>query len=172
MPKPGNYWGTIKTAVMSASKQKGTPCLAVVFDVDREAGADGWVAMPTAYERTVYLYTSDAAWPHTSPKLESLGFNGDFGNPKFTADGAVLQCTMETYNGKQVERWELYHETSREIPQTDDATIRDMNRRWKAEHAPKTPTPPGAPPAPPPSSGRTQPTGYEMDDPAKEKPPF
>lgn len=128
MPAPGKYWGTNPRGIATKSST-GTPAIAITFHVEYNG---------TPYDRTVYLYLSDAAWEHSYKKLKRLGFNGDFDAPKFSVDGAELECKFEQYQGKDREKWELAGGDF-EIAKADDGTIKAMARKWKLAEDGDTP---------------------------------
>lgn len=112
MFQPGIYLGSNSRGEMDEQGEKKTPCMVVTFMVAHVAGDNGeWVAIPTPEPRDVYLYLSDKAWPYSCKKLTSLGFNGNFTQPEFTAptdDGWIqLVCKHEEYRGTMRERWDL-----------------------------------------------------------------
>jgi hypothetical protein len=103
----GIYWGIPKSAVTTTSSNNN-PQLEVKFDVTAVANANnGWDDLEQPQERTIYISLTDKAWKYSKPKLDKLGFNGNFDAPAFNSEGAELACKNETYQGKAREKWDL-----------------------------------------------------------------
>jgi hypothetical protein len=134
MMTPGIYWGIPKSATTTTSGQ-GNPQLAVVFSVvasAEAAAANGWSDLTAPVERTVYIPLTDKAWEYSKPKLEKLGFNGDFSAPAFTnTDGLELSCAENTYNGKTNERWELNGFGGATVKPAPADVTRRLSALWK-----------------------------------------
>lgn len=147
----GTYHGVIDEAVTSTAST-GTPQMVITVGLGHVLNAKGeWDMVQGNQNAKVYLYLSDAAWPFTEEKLKKLGFNGDFGAPKFAetvyTDGVDVECKHESYQGKTRDKWQFAGGSTVE-PAAPDA-VRVLNARWKA----KTGAPPAKPagrPAPPP----------------------
>jgi hypothetical protein len=112
----GNYSGTLVKGIVSEA-QNGTPQAAIVFKLTHVAVDGDWQALgDSEAERTVYLSMSGGAKEYTKKKLTSLGYQAVEtveGEPRIRFDAAVvaepveLTCRHETYNGRDVERWDL-----------------------------------------------------------------
>jgi len=156
----GIYYGYLKFGVFTESGEKKTPTVALVFNVTSKSDGVGWVDIPPI-ERTVFLYCSDKAWPHTEPKLKSLGFNGDFGEkmdfgqePK--NDGVQLECKHSVYEGKTSEKWELVGAGGSFEPEPAPKNlVMQFNAKWKnANGSPVGRSAPAGRPAPPKPSNK------------------
>jgi hypothetical protein len=158
----GTYWMENLKLGTGKSPDKGTPYLWIQGDITNMAVEDGWQPVANPEQRTVKVYLSNSAMPYSKPKLEALGFNGDYVNPSLSNDatqkGIEVECKVETYNGKQRDKFEL--PGSGGGHQSLDADeIRKLNNMWKAAKADdKKPAPkpaakptakPAAPPKPP-----------------------
>lgn len=154
MMSPGRYHARLKEAT-TGKASTGTPQMALVFTVTHVQDGNAWAEIePT--ERTVYVALTDAAWETSQQKLELLGFQGDFGTPKFReavyAEGVELDCNEDEYKGKVRERWELVGWGTRRMAAAPADLTRQLNARWKAKAAPGT-KPNGKPAAPPAAPG-------------------
>lgn len=151
MIEAGTYLGKL-AKWGSAESKTGTPYVYLDFTVGHRARDGQWAAMSKTETRTVYLYTSDAAYPYSAEKLTALGFNGLFNSgmdfsDAVKNDGVALECAHEEYDGKTREKWNLaYGGDGYEHTALDADRVRALNSRWKAEHGT---TPTGAPAAPP-----------------------
>lgn len=91
----GYYTGSISECVFAEGKS-GNVEVVLKFDLGDNA------------IRTVYLYTTDAAWPYTREKLERLGWNGNTDTPEFSAGTNIeLRCRHDEYQGKTTEKWDI-----------------------------------------------------------------
>lgn len=121
MIEQGYYWAKPLGGMLTVSK-KGAPQFAV--ECALEGGSE---------KRTVFLATSDKAWPYTEDKLKRLGWNGNMDNMGFDCERVELQCTHEVYEGKPREKWDLAREQSEYQHQTaPDDVKRQVLARWKA----------------------------------------
>jgi hypothetical protein len=130
------------------SAQTGNVGLEVVFSVDGN-------------EVPVTMWLSEKAFERSRRQLDSLGFNGDFDSPQFSATGPfTLSLKHELYKEKMQPQWNLAGSDSK----PDPVKLAAMSQRFKAlaERAggpppvatpAKATTPPAAPakapPAPP-----------------------
>lgn len=161
----GNYWGYLLRGVTSTAKS-GNPQIVVAFSVAHNSdGRGGWVELPQAQERSLYLSLTDNAWEYTEKKLKALGFNGDFANPDFaeetTTKGVELICKHEPdQQNRPRERWELAKwGDGNQVEQAATDVLRTLNAKWKAKTAPAPSKPaPGTRPAPPPAGRMARPT--------------
>ncbi len=107
--EPGLYW--MAEPQMGTSKSaKGMPFLFLQGEITHISQNGESVSVPVQAERTVRLYLSDAAFPYTMDRLRPLGFNGDFANPQLTGEhvkGIWADCSVEMYEGKSHEKWQL-----------------------------------------------------------------
>lgn len=139
----GAYLGTLTKGAVGVVGKKNTPAMCLTFQVEDQV-------------RTVYLYLSEAALPHTEKKLVSLGFNGIYEAPEFTRTERVeLRCKHEEYEGKTMERWDLGF-----LPKpADKDTLSTLSAKFRARNAvPKPTTPPPGPPSrkPPPPKPKVE----------------
>jgi len=148
MMSEGNYYGTIKKAVTSQSKN-GKPQICITFDVTHFANGGDWEPLSSNQERTVFLFLTDAAWEYTEKKLMGLGFNGDFDDPQFTEQNATLECTVELYEGKEREKWDISG-GGYEPERAPTDVIRTLNAKWRSRAGTPatTPKPNGRPESP------------------------
>jgi hypothetical protein len=104
----GIYWGIPKSAVTTTSSNNN-PQLEVKFDVTAVANdQNGWDDISPAQERTIWISLTDKAWKYSKPKLDKLGFTGNFDAPAFNnTEGVELVCKNEEYNGRAKEKWDL-----------------------------------------------------------------
>ena len=147
MTEAGNYWGTLKGGQTGVA-QSGNPKVTLTFTVTHVAAGQEWESIRDPFGCYVDIALTDNAWPYSQKKLESLGFNGDFGDGMaFTETGAKLVCKHDNYEGRIREKWELDGGFG-ERQQADANTVRKLNALWKAKNG--TPKPPaGKPKAPP-----------------------
>jgi hypothetical protein len=144
--EPNTYLGNLRSSVATESKT-GTPQIACEFEITHHALNGEWVAI-IPQDRTLWLALSDAAWPYTKPKLEVLGFNGNFENPTCTKGEQVqLACKHEEYGGKMREKWDLAEWGGVELAPMNKDKARLWSAKWKAETTQVAP--PKGKPAPP-----------------------
>lgn len=140
---PGRYLGSLKSASMTQS-EGGTPQMEIVFQIEDLV-------------RKVFLYFSEKAAPYSLPKLQSLGFNGDFENPAFTTTTDIeLSCRHELYGGKNekykgmtMERWDLAPRGKPAAPES----LKQLGAQFRAVTGTPPPKPAGRPAAAPPRGG-------------------
>jgi len=151
-----NYYGKVRQGILgTANNEKKTPYIALTITLTHEAENGQWVDIQPV-DRTVYWHLSDAAWPHTVKRLETIGFTGDFNTIAFAGDavdaGTEWNCQHEEFQGKTRERWDLanWGDGGKEhiSPAGDD--VRKFNARWRTDHAANRP--PAGRPAPPPKT--------------------
>lgn len=137
---PGNYLATITSQAMSASKEKGTPCLVLQFTVDKPLG----VAQPpmNVYERTMKLYITDGTLPHFLKKLGRLGFYGqsfkqldpeDEGHHSFIGKTIEVYCKHdEKDDGRSFEEWDISTNSAGniELAPLPSKALRDLDNRY------------------------------------------
>jgi len=158
--EPGNYTGDILSAVTGAGKSG--PQLVIEFAIQYFWNRDKWVPVADTTRR-IYVSLSAKAWPYAVKKLEPLGFNGSFSQPIFEKmEGIELTCDLDSYEGKQREKWEFTSWGGSEIEPVADDQLRLLTARWRNEHQ----EPPGK--QPPPASSTSNrpppppPTGDEI----------
>ena len=130
MLSEGTYTGSIKNAGMDVAST-GMPCMDIMFEITHMAQNGEWVGIDPQ-DRHLYLYCSDAAWQYTERKLNDLGFNGDFKNPKLTNEGVILECKHEIFKSQTREKWELPGGGNRERQAPADDILRRLSTRYKA----------------------------------------
>lgn len=144
----GLYHSTLKKGVTSKAKS-GNPQMCLTFEVTHSWNGEGWDDMMRPIERSVFLSLTDAAWPYSEEKLTRLGFNGNFESPDFTETEADLECKIESYQGKDKEKWDLAGGGSFEPEPAPKDVTRTLSAKWKAKGKPVTSPPPaGRPKAP------------------------
>lgn len=107
--EPGMYWMENPTLGTNSS-DKGTPFLFLQGKITDIAVGGETKPVALAAERTIREWLSDKAFPYAIERLNSVGFNGDFGSPALTGEhvkGVWVECSLEEYEGKQRERWQL-----------------------------------------------------------------
>ena len=159
LPEKGTYYAQLENAVVGEGRTKtdgtkGAAQFVLSFQITHISKDNAWVDV-TPFMRHVYVYLSEAAWETSQKKLESLGFNGLFNNPDFSAEtkqGVQLTCSHETYEGKVRDKWELANWGGTEIKRASADIVRQLQAKWKAKAKPaapaKTAAKPMAKPAP------------------------
>jgi hypothetical protein len=141
LAQEGLYNGQCKEIGPNTSS-KGTPFIDITFDIMLVAANGAWDDLDPPLTRHLRIYLSDAAWSQSLDKLKTLGFNGDFQNPKITEEWVELECKHEEYNGRMGEKWELANwggGADRKAP--DENTLRVLSARYKTSvSANKKPT--------------------------------
>jgi len=141
---PGKYW-MAAPEYGTGITDKGKPYFYFTGDITYRADDDAWIDLDPPIQRTIWLYLTDKAMPFTADKLDALGFNGDFSSPKFEqlGDGIVVAYSIDRYQGKQKERWDLAIGNHRgfEHDPIDIQTIRRLNAEYKRQKG-TTPDPP------------------------------
>lgn len=145
----GTYSGHLVGAKTVVSK--GKEVMVVEFRLTHVATGDNWQACPNEPTRSLWMYLTDAARPHTDKKLVALGFNGDFENPSFAETQTNLTCSHEVYQGTPKERWEMADWGGVQGEPIDAAGALRLKAEWEARHS-KPAVPSGAPAAPPTSA--------------------
>lgn len=159
MFNPGPYRGVVLEITPSVSKVAQSPQVAIKVGIQWAWDGQAWVAVDEA-ERWIYLSMSGRAADYTMRKLDAIGFNGDFNNPKASdeamKDGVDLECFHETYQGRVREKFEIPIGDFEPTP-LEATGIRELNELWRqrkgatATVQPKAkPKPPAAPPSAPP----------------------
>lgn len=132
MNPAGIYYGVPTEGVLCESNNKN-PQFAVKFDVSKIANNGDWQDLPAPIERTVFVSLTDRAMEYSLDRLDKIGFNGDFSAPAFATDGVNLLCKHDTYNGKTLEKWEIYTEGSGpQIKPVDDSVLRTVQAKFNA----------------------------------------
>jgi hypothetical protein len=155
---PGSYWGRLLRCMVAEIGANKTPAVVMTFDVVNIAHNGEWADLPNPEQRDVKMFLTENAWPHTTKKLQSFGFNGNFENPDFSDTfkaGAELVCVHEQRNGKTYEQWDFPHSGGQEYQKADTNTLRLLQARLRTESA-AAPRPAGVPSAPPAPGGAIQ----------------
>ena len=109
MTPEGTYYGNL-TKAETTEAGTGNPQIVVTFNVGHVARDGQWQPVSIG-ERRLFMALTDKARPYTADKLKVLGFNGSFGQPRFSNEamneGVQLLCKHETYNKQVREKWEL-----------------------------------------------------------------
>lgn len=88
------------------------------------------------FNRTIRMFLSEKAAPHTIKKLRTLGFEGvSFAELNPETDGhfslvgqeVVVRCKHEEYQGKQQERWDFPGDGGAGIKPLDDKGMRKLD---------------------------------------------
>jgi len=153
----GSYLARSPEGCMDTRGSNNTPFMVVTLDVCHVAAAGQWQELTTPVQRSLWLATTDAAWPYTEKKLRALGFNGDFRAPEFTIpvdngdEGWVqLICDHETYEGQTREKWGLAKWGDQERTPPADDVMRRLKAKWEQDgqqysESPAAPVPPDMP---------------------------
>ncbi len=141
-----------------------TPLIRIYYSVTHVQEGTEWQLLGKPVERSVSLFLTDKAWPFTQPKLESMGFNGDFDAPDFDSEpGTQLDLTHQVKDGKTYENWNLdgWGGQKEATPPPKDM-LRKFKARWGTDTA-ASKKPSGSPSAPP---SKTEPESEPADAPA------
>lgn len=146
--QPGYYRGDVVGWVFPMGKKNDVEIHLTVDILD----ANG---VPTGNKRTVYLYTTEKAWPHTERKLRFLGWNGatDESATFTNCSGVELSMRSEAYQGKQQEKWDLAPPPKENAPADSLGRLAARFRAGGPVPRPSSPRPPAPAPKPPPTSG-------------------
>ena len=125
---PAGYYNGKPTGGKLTTTTNGTPQFAVNFLLDN------------GDNRTVFMFTTDAAWPFTEEKLKAIGWDGNPDEMHFTAEAVELQCKHETYKEKTREKWDVAGGKKEWEPAPADVK-RSVMARWKASAGKTTPAP-------------------------------
>ena len=148
----GPYYGRVISAVSSVSKNSGGDQVVIECEVTHGAEAGDWVALPQPIKRHIYLSLTGGAWEYSIEKMKAIGFTGDFDDIKFNDavyDGLQINMTLDTYKGRQRERWELPYKGMEPVKADADRIAR-MSARYRAEAGGGQPPPPSPAEAPKP----------------------
>lgn len=144
--EPGMYW--METPQLgTTNSSKGTPAIFLKGRITHVAIGGETKPYPLPTERTLWEYLSDAAFQYSIERLNSVGFNGDFANPQLSGDhskGVWVECSVELYDGKQKERWQLAGGggSNVEHAQFDSETVRRLTA-LRENHERNSKAPPG-----------------------------
>ena len=113
------------------------PFFALTFQpmarIDIETGDRNDVNGPV---RTMRLFLSQKAAPHTIRKLRELGWEGSSFNDlnpnnnehhSFVGQIAIVRCQHEEYKGEPQEKWDFPHEGGLNIKAIDDKGMRQLD---------------------------------------------
>lgn len=149
----GSYWGNLIAFGFSQSEnKKKTPYIWLTWNVTLRAGAEDWERLEQPIERTINVYMSDAARPFSRPKLEALGFNGEFDDGKMDfsteakENGHELVAEDDHFDNKKRLKWDLPHAGGFLHDKAPAPLVTELNAKWQSENPP---TPAGRPTAPP-----------------------
>lgn len=184
---PGAYCGPIVEAgLRELPNEKRTVVFYITVELAYEESNGQWVPLDPAYGspclRDVEWFCSEKAWPHTVKRLERLGFNGDFKQPRFSPEheeSLVVQCRHETRDDRTYERFDTEPPAAEKSPPGEDV-YRLLSARWGNNQAPARPAGPPPRAAPPPNRTTVRParenvTEYQSSRPAPDmtdEPPF
>ena len=171
---PGFYRAVLTGGILGQT-QKQKPQMVLTWNVNAVAVNGDWQAIEPADVR-MYLSMSGGAVQYTEDKLVSLGFNGDFSNPKFgtqaTQDGMCIEAYLDTYEGKTSLKWQLQRGPS-EVEPAPDNVVRQLQAQWNQRHKPVQ-RPAAAKPmtTPPKAAAKMAPaTVPPSDEPPADEPP-
>jgi hypothetical protein len=137
----GEYDAVPKSAYADETKS-GNGQIVVTFDVG-------------GHEKKVFLSLSDAAWPYSAPKLERIGFNGNFTDPGIDTNMPIkLNCKHDFYNNKWKEKWDFFGSEREAKPLPRDKAAA-LAARFKATVGQASK--PAGRPTPPPPAGSSRP---------------
>jgi hypothetical protein len=152
MLQEGYYTAQILPGATFGQSKTGTEQMVIPIRITHDSDGQE-LAVPA--ERNVYLYCSENAWPNTRDKLQRLGFNGDFENPGFTEVQAQVGCKIETYDGKDREKWDFTKGGATSKP-VDRSVAKKFAAKYRTEVGkPAASAPRPALQAPPASSAAT-----------------
>lgn len=125
-------WGKL------VESSKGNPMLDIRLLVTHDGNSK---PIDVQFEVTASLALSDKALGMSEARLRGLGFNGDYGDPKFTAQGTWVEYKEgePPYGAK----WELPMPPRKEAG--NDA-IQRLNALWRNNQGSTPPPPPGSVP--------------------------
>lgn len=125
------------TSQRFGTTESDNPFFAITFQptakIDMETGDRIDCGGPV---RTMRLFLSEKAAPHSIKKLRSLGWTGSsFGdlNPEsgehhsFVDQTVVVRCKHEEYKGQPQEKWDFPHDGGLEIKPLDDKGMRKLD---------------------------------------------
>lgn len=109
MLEEGIYYMASVDVGYGESSKKSTPYVWITGEVTHGSVQGEWKELPIPREKTIYLYTSDKAFPISEKQLIKIGFNFDMDNPAITTEsgGIEVECVHDEYEGKVRERWSL-----------------------------------------------------------------
>ena len=174
MLDPGKYFGQLTEAVTTEKDCKDGKNTIIVLSINltHRLGTDGWIPLTFPEGRKAWLRWTDNAKKWTQKKLTALGFNGDFGAPRFfddvTTKGTEWLCKHRTYiddetkQERTTEDWDLLN-WGDSVEQAPTDIIRRANAQWK-QSQPKA-APAGKPTAPAPAPA-PEPTPTPQPEPA------
>ncbi len=155
----GRYLGRITDQALGRSKIKGTPEIAIQFEVRGgidPADPEGELLSAPIGRRTVYLYITDGTYEYVLRDLATLGFDGDsfnkldpqvLGYCDLTGKEVEFECRSEIYEGEEREKWSVARDTTlRSIP-LDAKDVRELDALYgkelkkQAKKAPKETSP-------------------------------
>lgn len=146
---------TESRSLPAAGLHEGCELVAIGFAENEDTGTPyiftEWQVEGVDFPRTVFTYLSDASFEKGMQKLESIGFNGDFGDPDCTVKVNDLICRHETWEGRVRDKWEFAN-WGGGIKHSDASknTVRLMNQKYKKAAKPDaSAAPAGKKPAPP-----------------------
>jgi len=151
----GQYAGICQQSYMNESREKKTPCLEMLFRLSY-AEQNGEAVELTAVgleaqDVLLQIWLSDQAWDMAVEKLNKLGFNGDFHQPRITTEPVWLRCTHEEYKGRVRMKWELAEFGGHVVKTPEKDILRTLSSRWQVDNSnagvPKKPLKPLIPPA-------------------------
>lgn len=157
MIEQGSYYGVLTEAKVVETKDGTGLQMALRIGIDqfwdvRLQKEDKWFPIK-AEVRDIYLSLHDNAWEISRKQLESIGFNGDFEDPRFDSSvyaGLIVECIHDTYQNKTREKWRL-PQGPRTLESASTDKLKVLKAKWKATG--------DGPPA--------KPTGRPMPPPAK-----
>lgn len=169
----GTYLGKLESTGINTSPS-GKPFLYLTFKITHIASAGTWMNVDSSFRRDVRLSVTDKALDTiTGPRLELMGFNGDFQEPRFnqkySTQGTSLTCSHQIRGENTYENWELVEwkdlngSMERKPPST--SVIDRLNARWKTKNAAANkPTEDQPPPLPTPDERDAPPEEDDEDN--------
>lgn len=172
----GSYLAQNPVGGMDTRGANNTPFMVVALDIVYGSRDGSWHELQEPAKRSLWLATTDGAWPYTEKKLRAMGFNGDFREPEFIVpaddNGAAwveVICRHEEYEGKIREKWELAKWGDQDRTPPADDVIRKLQAKWKQGDPgySERPTPPDMPhndraPQAPPEGAPATPSGDDV----------
>jgi hypothetical protein len=161
----GYYTAQILPGVTFGLSNTGTEQIVIPIRITHDSDGQELTAPATRY---VYLYCSEKALPHTIEKLERLDFNGNFESPELSATETQVRCTIEEYNGKDQEKWDIAKGGAIVKP-ADRSIAKRLTAKYRAITGKSAPTAPRPPIQAPPTTTASAPVrkSFSMKPPAQ-----
>lgn len=160
MYQPGKYIATIIDAVVGKTRG-GKPQMVITIQPTHYNTGDDWEEIPNEGTRTLWLQLHGGAKEYSFKKLDSMGFNGDWNEPKFGREGGSpdfeFLCSEEERDGKRRENWDVANwGGGGSVEAAGQDVLLQLDSMWKKRK--------GGTPAPAGKKKQTAPPTGEVDD--------